>query len=649
VYTPYVEIDDQDRLHLVMPPVGGPMTYSIWDYQTNTWTTENVPFNPPQSFSFGNAFFIQPDGSILLFTSTGSVRVKSKSGGTWTDLPGYALDFVGGFAAARRADGVIEIFYEDDKAPAGADTHNLYRVTFDPATLVWGTREFIQVVSANNERQLFAPANGNLYFTYCRMSDSTYLDPLTLIQRLATPQLLVTGAGGYAVRPALTQVDPSHFTAAFTLPATASYHLELTAADAARNLSVDSEWLGQAVCGDALVAPPEGCDNGAANSNTTPNACRTTCVLPWCGDSVTDSGEACDNGAANSNTTPNACRLNCALPRCGDGVTDSGEVCDDGNLNDLDACKNNCTLPVCPVGQDLERENLMFDLFEADMSLWTVVGTVTNNNTGKYHGNKGADLEKTGSMTTTLSTLNHSAVQIGYWLRVNNYDAGEWAIVSYCTSNCGVAQSWVVLDTVVGTTNWTYYGHTLPASADNLATLKIKIESNSNGSAERALIEDFLVTAARCTTAIPPLSTMFQDDFEQGNLVAEGWTTSGNASTTAASLYDGALGAHLKGASGLASITRTLNTTGRTNVVLEYYRMTDQTATNELLNVQWSTDGVNYTTLESVRSNIWAYSTFALPPAANNQPALRIRFSLLANATGDRAYIDNVRIQASQP
>jgi hypothetical protein len=68
----------------------------------------------------------------------------------------------------------------------------------------------------------------------------------------------------------------------------------------------------------------EQCDNGASNSNTTPNACRTTCQNPVCGDGIHDTlfNEQCDDGGSNSNQ-PNACRTTCELPRCGDGVVDN--------------------------------------------------------------------------------------------------------------------------------------------------------------------------------------------------------------------------------------------------------------------------------------------------------------------------------------
>jgi hypothetical protein len=58
-------------------------------------------------------------------------------------------------------------------------------------------------------------------------------------------------------------------------------------------------------CGNGIVACGEECDDGANNSDSTPDACRTTCVLPSCGDDVVDTGEQCDPPEASS------CDANC--------------------------------------------------------------------------------------------------------------------------------------------------------------------------------------------------------------------------------------------------------------------------------------------------------------------------------------------------
>ncbi|MBP1686033.1 MAG: Cna domain protein, partial [Deltaproteobacteria bacterium] len=84
-----------------------------------------------------------------------------------------------------------------------------------------------------------------------------------------------------------------------------------------------------------------------ANEIFSATLCNTA---PRCGDGKVDPGEECDNGADNSDTESNACRTNCTSPRCGDNVVDDGppnlENCDDGNQVDGDDCPATCKLPM---------------------------------------------------------------------------------------------------------------------------------------------------------------------------------------------------------------------------------------------------------------------------------------------------------------
>ena len=68
----------------------------------------------------------------------------------------------------------------------------------------------------------------------------------------------------------------------------------------------------------------------------------------FCGNGTVDAacGETCDDGAANDDAAPNACRTDCRLPHCGDGVVDTGEECDDGNIQNCDGCSALCTTEV---------------------------------------------------------------------------------------------------------------------------------------------------------------------------------------------------------------------------------------------------------------------------------------------------------------
>ncbi len=67
------------------------------------------------------------------------------------------------------------------------------------------------------------------------------------------------------------------------------------------------------------------------------------CVAaPVCGNGIQETGEECDNGASNSDTAADACRTDCTNARCGDNVIDTGEQCDDGNTDNGDGCDSTC-------------------------------------------------------------------------------------------------------------------------------------------------------------------------------------------------------------------------------------------------------------------------------------------------------------------
>ena len=111
---------------------------------------------------------------------------------------------------------------------------------------------------------------------------------------------------------------------------------------------------GTAVCGDGvLTATCEVCDAGAANSDTTPDACRTDCRLPTCGDGVTDAGEQCDDGnLANCDGCDEFCDTEIGTV-CGDGLPaplGCPEQCDDGNTTGGDGCSPTCTIERIPGG-----------------------------------------------------------------------------------------------------------------------------------------------------------------------------------------------------------------------------------------------------------------------------------------------------------
>ncbi len=102
-------------------------------------------------------------------------------------------------------------------------------------------------------------------------------------------------------------------------------------------------------CGDGILdAEFEACDDGPLNSDTTPDACRSTCDLPFCGDGVIDAAEACDDG---NDIQEDACSNDCEANTCGDGILNPQvEECDDGALASTGQCLPGCVLNVCGDG-----------------------------------------------------------------------------------------------------------------------------------------------------------------------------------------------------------------------------------------------------------------------------------------------------------
>ena len=104
---------------------------------------------------------------------------------------------------------------------------------------------------------------------------------------------------------------------------------------------------GVAQCGDGVVhAQCEQCDDGAGNSDTAPDACRTSCLASSCGDGVLDGGEECDDGNLAS---CDGCSATCVVEAglvCGDGIAEPtcGQLCDDGNATIGDGCTSQCAI-----------------------------------------------------------------------------------------------------------------------------------------------------------------------------------------------------------------------------------------------------------------------------------------------------------------
>ena len=77
-------------------------------------------------------------------------------------------------------------------------------------------------------------------------------------------------------------------------PARASATRAATSFASRRASSNFSQCVANPVCGNGVLEINEECDNGARNSDTAPDACRTNCKRAYCGDKVIDTFEDCE-------------------------------------------------------------------------------------------------------------------------------------------------------------------------------------------------------------------------------------------------------------------------------------------------------------------------------------------------------------------
>jgi cysteine-rich repeat protein len=100
---------------------------------------------------------------------------------------------------------------------------------------------------------------------------------------------------------------------------------------------------GHHACGDGIVDPGEGCDDGNTVSG---DGCSATCTVetphPMCGNGIKENGEQCDDG---NTTNGDGCSATCTKESvCGNGIVEPGEQCDDGNTASGDGCSPTCQI-----------------------------------------------------------------------------------------------------------------------------------------------------------------------------------------------------------------------------------------------------------------------------------------------------------------
>lgn len=164
--------------------------------------------------------------------------------------------------------------------------------------------------------------------------------------------------------------------------------------------------------------------------------------------------------------------------------------------------------------------------------------------------------------------------------------------------------------------------------------------------------EDDLGNQSRSSTivsAVPSAAsapvTLFSDSFESGNLTAGGWTAQNlQASASTASRLTGAWGARLIGTTWMQ---RVRSTAGYGSITLTLSHRTVALDSGEALFIEWW-DGAAWRAVATVTGGSWSTQTHALPAAAADNAAFRLRLRTNANAPAfERVDVDDVILRGT--
>lgn len=283
-------------------------------------------------------------GFVVGWTPFGVARAYSASG-----VPKGASIFLGGedddqlqaLAASPAGDVIAALVFQ---FPGGfADPHPLVLQRFtSTGTLVDPVPLFVHELTGGGSADAAFDANGNLHVVWAELGQPVRTRTFDQNGQPMGPALDVGGMeGGTVSRVRTAALSDGTF-------------LDVWQQGNALRAGVVSLCVpGTSVCGDGVLDPfCERCDDGPGNSDTAPDACRTTCRPAACGDAVIDAGETCDDAGT---VSCDGCSATCALEvglGCGDGVPFPicGETCDDGDADDGDGCTPLCALERAPGG-----------------------------------------------------------------------------------------------------------------------------------------------------------------------------------------------------------------------------------------------------------------------------------------------------------
>jgi len=146
---------------------------------------------------------------------------------------------------------------------------------------------------------------------------------------------------------------------------------------------------------------------------------------------------------------------------------------------------------------------------------------------------------------------------------------------------------------------------------------------------------------ATLTITVNSITVLFSDDMEDGSM--SGWSRTNKVSAISPAAYEGSYGARIKNTS---SMEQAIDTSGYSDIKVSYQSRTKNFDSGEYFHVEWY-DGSSWHTLELTNDTNWTFKQFDLPVEAQDNSAVKIRFSTNADLNNESGDIDNILITAN--
>ncbi len=141
---------------------------------------------------------------------------------------------------------------------------------------------------------------------------------------------------------------------------------------------------------------------------------------------------------------------------------------------------------------------------------------------------------------------------------------------------------------------------------------------------------------------------LFYDNFESGDFATENWTlgepnnNNNNIDFVTFKAYKGNSARIRHG----GYIQNQFSTIDYHDIIVSFYRKTKIVDAGDYFESLWSIDGTTWHPIEPLidHSQDWAFARIELPPAANNQATIYIKFDVESSRAAEKAYLDEVLV-----